>query len=313
MLARLDAAQASRPMPDAAAAPLLDEMSRRAQERLLLAQVVPRDPGQPAAHGAGARRVLPRQHEARRARDAGKDSQQIRGALQMLELDDAERLLALCQEQIEAYADPETAVSNEDLELLAESLSGLGFYVEAVEQQRPDRDRLIAPLLARRLGEGPASARPCRPTRSRRRSRSSAPRCRASSTEVHRAPADAAARAALKSKLTDLRNDAELIGDAELVAQATSALAEFETGGTAALAATVTAIAETCRARARDLGGDAAAARDRRDRARCRAPRDLPHRGRRGARYDPRPPRGARPATRAIARRCARSAAASTR
>src|SRR4029450_2133995 len=87
-----------------------------------------------------------------------KDSQQIRGALRILGLDDADRLLGLCQQQIETYADPETHVSDEDLELLAESLSGLGFYIEAVEQQRPDRDRLIAPLIAKRLGETPAPA-----------------------------------------------------------------------------------------------------------------------------------------------------------
>ena len=58
----------------------------------------------------------------------------------------------MCQQQIETYGNPETPVSNDDLELLAESLSGLGFYIEAVEQQRPDRDRLIAPFIAKRLG-----------------------------------------------------------------------------------------------------------------------------------------------------------------
>ena len=95
----------------------------------------------------------------------------------MLGLDEAGHLLELCQQQIDTYADPETPVSNDDLELLAESLSGLGFYIEAVEQQRPDRDRLIAPLLAKRLGEAPApSAAPT--DRWKRRSRSCAPRCR---------------------------------------------------------------------------------------------------------------------------------------
>ena len=66
---------------------------------------------------------------------------------------------ALCQEQIAAYADPEAPVVNEELELLAESLSGLGFYIEAVEQQRPDRDRLIAPLLAQAPGRGAGAGR----------------------------------------------------------------------------------------------------------------------------------------------------------
>src|SRR5208282_2166100 len=80
------------------------------------------------------------------------DSAQIMGALKILGLDHAEQLLTLCQTQIDEYAKPDTPVANEDLELLAESLSGLGFYIEAVEQQRPDRERLIEPLLAQRLG-----------------------------------------------------------------------------------------------------------------------------------------------------------------
>jgi chemotaxis protein histidine kinase CheA len=46
-------------------------------------------------------------------------------------------------------------------------------------------------------------------------------------------------------RLADLRSDAELIGDPELVAQAASALAELDSGGSEVLAATVTAMAGT--------------------------------------------------------------------
>ena len=62
------------------------------------------------------------------------------------------------------------------------------------EQQRPDRDRLIAPLLAKRLGEAPRAGR--RRDRIGRgpRSPNCAPRCRELVAEVQRAPADAAAR-----------------------------------------------------------------------------------------------------------------------
>ena len=245
MLERLDAATAARPMHAEAGAPLLDEMSRRAQERVLLAQVG----REIQANLRHIEQVLDAffRDTTKRADLASlaKDSQQIRGALQMLDLDAADRLLALCQKQIETYADPEVPVSYEDLELLAESLSGLGFYIEAVEQQRPDRDRLIAPLLARRMGEsedtGEAPAADSAET-AVAELRAALPRL---VDEVHRAPADAEARAALKSKLSELRNDAELIGDAELATQAASALVEFEAGGAAALAATVTAMAET--------------------------------------------------------------------
>ncbi len=243
MLSRLDAARTARPMTGAAAAPLLDEMSKRAQERLLLAQVS----REIQANLRHMEQVLDAffRDSAKRAELAslGKDSQQIRGALKILGLDDAERLLGLCEEQIGTYANPDTAVSNEDLELLAESLSGLGFYVEAVEQQRPERERLIAPLLARRLGETPQKQDDDRGDTVEaavKELRSALP---ALVAEVRDAPADDAARAELRARLEDLRNDAELISDTDLTAQAAAALTEFDAGGTAALDAAVSAIA----------------------------------------------------------------------
>jgi hypothetical protein len=175
----------------------------------------------------------------------GKDSLQIRGALRMLEQDDAERLLGLCQGQIDSYANPDTPVGDEDLELLAESLSGLGFFVEAFEQQRPNRQRLIAPLLAKRLGEAPPALGDGGAETVEdavEDLRSALPTLVA---EIRRAPADAAARAELTAKLKDLVDDATLIDDAELVGQAEAALAELASGGTMALEAAVTAIAES--------------------------------------------------------------------
>jgi len=243
MLSRLDAARSLRPPSGAATAPLLDEMSKRAQERLLLAQVS----REIQANLRHMEQVLDAffRDSAKRAELAtlAKDSQQIRGALKILGLPDAERLLGLCQEQIDTYANPETVVSNEDLELLAESLSGLGFYVEAVEQQRPDRERLIAPLLAKRLGELPHEADAEQGDTVEAAVDELRNALPALVAEVRHAPADEAARALLRARLEDLRNDAELIGDAELTAQAAAAIVEFDAGGTAALAATVTAIA----------------------------------------------------------------------
>ena len=243
MLARLDAVQDNRPIDAAAAAPLLDEMSKRAQERLLLAQVV----REIQVNLRRMEQVLDaffRDH-AKRSELAtlAKDSRQVGGALRMLGLDQADQLLALCQAQIESYAVPDTPVSNDDLELLAESLSSLGFYVEAVDQQRPDRERLIAPLLAKRLGQAPAETVDDRGESAEtavEALRTALPEIVA---EVHRAPADAAVRAGLKTKLVDLRDDAKLIGDESLAEQAGAALKELEAGGTVALTAAVDAIA----------------------------------------------------------------------
>ncbi|MDH5287014.1 MAG: Hpt domain-containing protein [Betaproteobacteria bacterium] len=243
LVARLDAARAGR-TPPGAGAPALDEMSRRAQERVLIAQVG-REIQANLRHMEQVLDAFFRDHGKRgELASLAKDSAQIRGALRMLGLEDAEKLLALCQEQIESYADPEANVDDEDLELLAESLSGLGFYVEAVEQQRPDRERLIAPLIARRLGEPAAPAPQARDSveEAVAELRAQLPEL---VDEMHAGHADEAMRASLRRKLASLRDDAELIGDAELAGQAESALREFDAGGKAALAAAVEAIAET--------------------------------------------------------------------
>ena len=123
-------------------------MSKKAQERVLLSQVM-REVRANLRHMEQVLDAFFRDHTRRSELAAlAKDSQQIRGALRILELDDADRLLALCQTQIETYANPDTPVDEEGLELLAESLSGLGFYIDAVLHQRPDRERIIAPLIA---------------------------------------------------------------------------------------------------------------------------------------------------------------------
>ncbi len=242
MLARLDAARASRPIP-AAGAPVLDEMAKRAQERMLLAQVG----REIQANLRHMEQVLDAffRDSSKRADLASlaKDSQQIRGALRMLGLDDADTLLGLCEAQIENYAQPDTPVSNDDLEMLAESLSGLGFYIEAVEQQRPDRDRLIAPLLAARLGEAPAEVAQHDDSveAAVAELRGALPDLVA---QVHRAPSDGAVRDQLQRKLASLRDDAELIGNGELTAQADAALKELEAGNATSLDA-ITALAES--------------------------------------------------------------------
>ena len=260
MLARLDAARESRPIPKGTA-PLLDDIFRRAQERVLLEQV-----------GREIQVNLRRMEQVLDAffRDTtkraeiptlSKDSHQIRGAFQMLEQHSADHLLRLCEEQIVSYANPDTPVLEQDLDILAESLCGLGFFVEALQQQRVDSARIVAPLLAKRLGEAPPEDELGGETfeDAVEDLRALLPKL---VIEIRRAPADAAARAALTAKLKDLADDATLVDDAELVLQAQDALAELaalpevsteaeaaqgteDTAPTVALEAAVTAIAES--------------------------------------------------------------------
>ncbi|HEY7943869.1 MAG TPA: Hpt domain-containing protein [Casimicrobiaceae bacterium] len=242
MLARVDAAQQNKPTPPVEAAPLLDEMARRAQERLLLAQVA-REIQANLRHMEQVLDAFFRDNSKRAdlATLAG-DSRQIAGALKMLGLDSAERLLELCQHQIDEYAKPDVPVHNDDLEMLAESLSGLGFYIEAVEQQRPDRERLITPLLDQRLGVAPSA-----PAAELETVESSVVDLRSALPETfaafQSAPGDAAARDRLSADLTTLRHDAELIGDARLQQDADAALDQLAHAGTADTAALQDAVA----------------------------------------------------------------------
>jgi chemosensory pili system protein ChpA (sensor histidine kinase/response regulator) len=247
MLARLEAAAQGQPVPGAAVAPILDEMARRAQERLVLAQVA-REIQANLRHMEQVLDAFFRDHSKRAdLATLPRDSAQIAGALKMLGLTRAEQLLALCQQQIDEYAKPDSTVADEDLELLAESLSGLGFYIEAVEQQRPDRERLIEPMLARRLGVEALEEAPEIDTVETAVADMEA-QLPATLAAFQRAPGDAGARERLEADLTTLIDDAKLIDDTQLQEEATAALEELtraREGDTAALQEAIGAIASS--------------------------------------------------------------------
>ncbi len=241
MIARLDP---SKPATQGAA-PVLDEMARRAQERLLLAQVA-REIQANLRHMEQVLDAFFRDHDKRAdLASLAHDSKQIMGALRILGLGHAEQLLTLCQQQIDEYAKPETAVANVDLELLAESLSGLGFYIEAVEQQRPDRERLIEPLLAKRLGV-PAKPRVDEHDTVEAAVADVKAALPATLAAFQRSPGEHSVRERLAAELTTLKNDAELLGDTQLQTDAEAALdllTRAGTGDTAALQEAIAAIA----------------------------------------------------------------------
>ena len=225
MLARIDAAQQNKPTPLIAGAPLLDEMARRAQERLPAGASRAKFRPTSATWSRCSTLFRDNSKRAELATLAG-DSRQIAGALKMLGLDSAERLLELCQQPREEYGASAVEVHCAAFEMRAESLSGLGFYIEAVEQQRPDRDRLITPLLDRRLGVAPSAgaAEPETVEAAVVDLRSALPEIFAA---YQSAPGDLAARDRLSADLTTLKHDAELIGDARLQQDADAALTEF--------------------------------------------------------------------------------------
>jgi chemosensory pili system protein ChpA (sensor histidine kinase/response regulator) len=276
MLARLDAGAAA--ARRRAGAPMLDEMSKRAQERVLLAQVGREIQVNLRHMEQVLDAFLPRPCEARRPRDARQGQRADPRCAAHARLDEAGHACSSC-----AAADRHVCRSG-----------------DTGQQRRPRAPRRIAcRASASTSRRSSSSARPRSPDRAAarqasRRSAGAAGRAEADSVEtavaelraalpeivaeVQRAPADAAAREGLKQKLSGLRDDADLIGDAELVAQVDDALRQLEAaampracGGRRAdrryRAAPAPEISEETQ---RLLATDASAARRR-------AARDLPH------------------------------------
>lgn len=145
---------------------LLDEVSRRAQERLLMGQVAQ----EILANLSQIEQLLDDffRDAGTRAELAGTEApiRQIRGALTMLDERKALALLDHCAEMVRRCRADDYAAPAEELEFLAEALSGLGFYVDALKREEADRSKHIDPGCARCRASRPRSRR--RSSKSRR-------------------------------------------------------------------------------------------------------------------------------------------------
>ncbi|MBV8658633.1 MAG: Hpt domain-containing protein [Burkholderiales bacterium] len=132
---------------------LLDEVSRKAQERLLMNQVAQ----EIQANLGQIEQVLddffrdPSSRAELRTTDG--PIRQIRGALAMLDESDARALLDACAEIVRRNQADDYEAPAEELEFLAEAFSGLGFYVDALKREEANRAHFIAPWLQQIRGD----------------------------------------------------------------------------------------------------------------------------------------------------------------
>ncbi|MHB1291418.1 MAG: Hpt domain-containing protein, partial [Sulfuricella sp.] len=254
---RMSAVLSGRPEEiDAAGIPHLGDISRKAQEKLLLAQV---------AHEIQAN--LRRIEEVLDAffRDTTKREgipslesvlKQISGALTILDLGKADKLLGICHSSIQRFADPAYEPSPEELEGVAEGLSSLGFYIEEVQHGRADAENIISRALSRLTGE--PEEKTAVPQEEVEETLAEESIEASLDSQKHLAqenfqewqanPEDLAARQKLEKSLSGLAQDAELVADSALKEQATTArrlLDEEPEAPAAGLAGAVAALAET--------------------------------------------------------------------
>ena len=202
-------------MPEGAA-PVLDEMSRRAQERLLMSQVV----GEINVSLRSVEQALDTffRDSAQRPELAALDKplRQVLGALTMLNEDRAAAALSTCAAEIQRFASPDYAPAQADFERVAGTLSGLGFYVDALQHGKADFDAFMTPIGARK--EAPAEeAEAAEASTSVEAGLAKSKReVQALFEQWKKEPADAALKARLKESLQALQKDASLTADSGL-------------------------------------------------------------------------------------------------
>lgn len=154
MVARLYACIAGKVLADDEGIPLLDEMTRRAQEKLLIAQV-----GREIQHNlAHIEQTLDGffRDPAKRRELLQLDGplKQVGGALAMLGHLSAARSIQECGNRIERFAEPDYSPVHEDFEWMANQLSLLGFFVDDLQNGEVDFDAFVR----RAKGEKPEPA-----------------------------------------------------------------------------------------------------------------------------------------------------------
>ncbi len=238
VIGRLATLMRSQPLA-ALSVPLLDEMSRRAQERLTMNQVVK----EILNNLAQVEQTLDAffRDTSRRGELAALDAplRQIVGALVMLGQDRAVALLRSCEARIKDFAHPDRQPQQKEFEEIAHSLSGLGFFVEALQHGPADLDEILkpvkpkAPPAVEEVGE---SAAPTVESELEQQKREA----QALVEALREKPQDEGVREDLKQHLETIRQDASLVADAKLEEEAKAALAALASAPAEAVAGEVT-------------------------------------------------------------------------
>ncbi len=209
---------------DEMSAPLLDEMSRHAQERLMMGQV--------------AREILTNLAQVEQTLDAffrdtsrrdelsalASPLKQIEGALTILGQDKAVFLLRDCEARIKSFTDPDIVPSQQEFEAVAHSLSGLGFFVDALQYGPADLDVILKPVQSKaRLTEEDfaETAAPSVEDELEQQKREA----QVLAGALRETPQNEGVREDLKQHLETIRQDASLVADTKLEEEAKAALA----------------------------------------------------------------------------------------
>ena len=234
MVARLYACIAGKPAADDEGIPLLDEMTRRAQEKLLIGQV-----------GREIQNNLAQVEQALDVffRDPAKGHdlvqldgplKQIGGALAMLGHLGAASSLKECGSRIQQFALPGYSPANDDFEWVANQLSLLGFFVDALQQGETDFDAFARRMKGEKplnLGGAEAAEAESAPAPSVETQLAQQARDTHALVEaLKEAPNDIRLQDEIKQNLQAIQKDADLVANVELGESAKAALKALDAG-----------------------------------------------------------------------------------
>ncbi len=204
---------------------LLDQFSRAAQEKLVLAQVTQEiqsnlnqveDILDKFFRDSAQRGGLPLVPSL---------MTQIVGALNILQLDIAANLVKEAMRRVAYFSEHDAEIAPEDLDWVAEALSYLGLYLEALRFGRDDSKALLA-LLDKPMASG------AREETVESQIRGEAEQIKEAVQQWSEQGGDDAQRAALRAELIQLSRDADLVDNSDLREQANAAVQALETAVT---------------------------------------------------------------------------------
>ncbi len=209
--------------PSALAIPHLDEISRKAQERLLMHQVAKEILINLAVVEQALDTFFRNPAQRDELASLTKPLAQITGALTVLGQDRAVEVLRECAAKVAGFHDASYVPQQDDFEDVAAKLSALGFFVEKLKFGAADIDAILNPVpvtIATR--DGGASVE--------QELDKALTQTQTLAAQLRAAPeaAKGQLRQELRQNLETLRDDAELVADHGLVKQASAAIAALE-------------------------------------------------------------------------------------
>jgi chemosensory pili system protein ChpA (sensor histidine kinase/response regulator) len=220
MVVRLIYAREGRAMQRAFESPLLDEMSRQAQERVAIAQLMGEIQSNLRDIEAELDGYFRDQSRRTELWKLDKPIAQVVGAFRILNDERAEASLARCAEQIKQFTDPDYVPAEAEFEAIAATLSGLGFYVEGLQHGKADFDAAMRPIRASGAEAAPTTDGATVEDQIEQQKRDTQGLIEA----WQASPGDPSRKEELRQHVETLQQDASLVADNELERRAQEAL-----------------------------------------------------------------------------------------